>query len=71
MVVSKPPFVGLLANVGNSSKATTTWSIPGSSALFKSGETVVNVLNCKTVNADSDGGLSVKVDSGCLTSIVL
>ncbi|RDB27294.1 Alpha-amylase 1 [Hypsizygus marmoreus] len=64
LVISKPPLVGLLTNVGNSSKAKTTWTIPSSNALFKGGESVVNILNCETTTADADGGLSVQVDAG-------
>jgi len=64
LVVRKPPLVALLTNVGNSSKATTTWTIPGSSGVFKGGESVVNVLDCKTLTVASDGGLSVSVESG-------
>ncbi|KAF8060767.1 hypothetical protein FPV67DRAFT_1511439 [Lyophyllum atratum] len=64
MIVSEPPLVGRLTNVGNNSKATATRSIPGSSALFKGSETVVSVLNCKMMTMSSDGALSIPVESG-------
>ncbi|GLB36809.1 putative protein with domain of unknown function (DUF1966) [Lyophyllum shimeji] len=62
LVVSKPPLVALLTNVGNSSTAATTWDIPAST--FKGSETVVNVLDCKTMTAAPDGSLHVRVQGG-------
>jgi len=64
LVVSKPPLVGLLTNVGSKSATTTTWTVPGSEGLYQSGESVVNVLNCKVYQADEQGGVSVQTESG-------
>ncbi|KAF8227846.1 GH13 alpha-amylase precursor [Tricholoma matsutake] len=64
LVVSKPPLLALLTNVGNKSTTTTSWTIPGSEGLYMSGEDIVNVLDCKVYQADKEGGISVQVDSG-------
>lgn len=64
LAVSKPPLLGLLTNVGNTSTGSTQWTIPGNSGLFKGGESVVDVLACKAVTADSSGGLTVQASGG-------
>jgi alpha-amylase len=62
LAVSKPPFLTLLTNGGNSSSA--KWSIPSSSKLFSGSQTLVDVLTCNTVTTGSDGSLSVTASSG-------
>jgi alpha-amylase len=62
LAVSKPPFLALLTNGGNSSSA--KWSIPSSAKLFSGSETLVDVLTCNTVTTGSDGSLSVTASGG-------
>jgi Domain of unknown function (DUF1966) len=40
------------------------WTILGSEGLYKSGENIVNVLNCEVYQAGNQGEISVQVDSG-------
>ncbi|KAF9467000.1 glycoside hydrolase family 13 protein [Collybia nuda] len=64
LAVSKPPLLGLLTNAGNKSTGSTKWTIPGSAGLFKAGESVVNVFECKSINADDKGGITVQANGG-------
>ncbi|SJL07387.1 related to alpha-amylase [Armillaria ostoyae] len=60
IAISKPPMLALLTNVGSSGSA--SWSVSG---VYNKGETVVDVLTCKTYTVDSSSGtLSASADSG-------
>ena len=60
VAVSKPPLLALLSNLGNDSAP--NWNVPG--AGYKPGETLVDILTCNKVVADSQGGVLVTGKAG-------
>jgi hypothetical protein len=66
IVISKPPLLTLLTNVGSMDAAggtEGTWDIPSSSGLFDGGTIFVDILTCNTFTP-GNGDLSVSVQSG-------
>lgn len=60
VAVSKLPMTALLTNQGGG--GTPWWNVP--SAGYKPGETLVDVLSCRTVTADAGGGVTVLGSGG-------
>lgn len=55
LAVQKPGVLALLANSGASS--TPKWTVPN--AGFKANEVLMDIVACKTVTADGNGGVTV------------
>ncbi|KAI0655767.1 glycoside hydrolase family 13 protein [Cubamyces menziesii] len=60
MAVSKPPMLALLTNGGSSS--TPSWTVPD--AGYQANEELIDVLSCKMVTADANGGVNVQGSGG-------
>ncbi|KAH9856074.1 glycoside hydrolase family 13 protein [Lenzites betulinus] len=60
MAILKTPMLALLTNGGNSS--TPKWTV--SDAGFQANEALVDILTCSTLNADSNGGVTVQGTGG-------
>lgn len=71
LVISKPPLLALLTNIGSQQTVSVRWNV--THPVFKSKQQLVDVLTCRTFIAGEGGGVSIqsdegmpKVRSGCL-----
>ncbi|CAL1697820.1 unnamed protein product [Somion occarium] len=60
LAISKPPMLTLLTNEGSTS--TPQWNVPN--AGYSANQELIDVLTCTKVNADANGGVSIKGSGG-------
>ncbi|KAF9221280.1 glycoside hydrolase family 13 protein [Gyrodon lividus] len=62
LVVSKPPMLALLTNVGTQPTTSVRWNV--THPVFKSRERLVDILTCRTYISGENGGVSIQSDGG-------
>ena len=62
LVVSKPPMLALLSNIGSQQTSSVRWNV--TRPVFRGGEQLVDVLTCREFLAGENGGVSVQSDGG-------
>ncbi|KAN0101159.1 glycoside hydrolase family 13 protein [Tylopilus felleus] len=62
LVVSKPPLLALLTNIGSENTSSVRWNV--TQPVFRNRQELVDVLTCRTFFAGDDGGVSIQSDGG-------
>lgn len=62
LVVSKPPMLALLTNIGNQQTSAVLWNV--THPVFKARQQLVDVLTCRTFLAEESGGVSIQSNDG-------
>lgn len=62
LVVSKPPLLALLTNIGSQQTRAVRWNV--THPVFKGRQQLVDVLTCRTFLAGDNGGVSIQSDEG-------
>lgn len=62
LVVSKPPLLALLTNIGSQQTSSVRWNV--THPVFEGGQQLVDVLTCRTFTAEENGGVSIQSDEG-------
>ncbi|KAF8139657.1 glycoside hydrolase family 13 protein [Boletus edulis] len=62
LVVSKPPLLALLTNIGSQQTSTVRWNV--THPVFKGRQQLVDVLTCRRFLAGEDGSVSIQSDGG-------
>ncbi|KAF8841394.1 glycoside hydrolase family 13 protein [Paxillus ammoniavirescens] len=62
LVVSKPPMLALLTNVGSQPTTSVRWNV--THPVFKSREQLVDILTCRPYISGENGGVSIQSDEG-------
>ncbi|KAJ7115322.1 glycoside hydrolase superfamily [Mycena epipterygia] len=69
LMLSKPPLLTLLTNVGAGASAQPAWSIPA--GLYAANTTLINVLACAAVVVDAAGGATAVPAQGGLPQVLM
>ncbi|KAF9235849.1 glycoside hydrolase family 13 protein [Melanogaster broomeanus] len=62
LVVSKPPMLALLTNIGSQQMTSVRWNV--THPVFKRGEHLVDILTCRSYFSGENGGVSIQSDEG-------